>query len=541
MHTHRLLRGPRDRRRWAITLATALVLVTGCSGSTTNNPASSTTSTEAAASSTAAATATTTTTAPPETPTTTLDLSAHTVSEVAAAVGRITTEGAFFDRPDSTDIAGTGIATLIDPTGLAITTARAVVGATSIAVTLNDRDTALPATLVAYDECANLALIEIEGDDFVHLDIGRPPAPGTSVYSVSVSADRELAVREGILERAQADGFTSWVKVNSLLEHSAGFPLGTSGTPLVDANGALVGISHIPSEDGHHLAIPPRDIRALINGRETRGLGINAISVTGPFESGEFISAIDPSSVIATMGIEPGDVIVSIGDSPMAPSGARGAYCRVVDTAESEQLPIDVFTERIPSRWVGTIERDSLLERDFDLERALAYMLPTKAGLPAYDMTLHSSDYSEMEMRIPAAWTDRRGGNWVDKDTGDEFGRMLAAAVDYDAWRDSWDVPGVFMGRSAFYAQAHTPESYLDANPFSICTHVHRSPLTAGAMDGFYDLLFDCDVAGSAFAQAALQTQAGDELIILQVALVDERDIPALLTIFESFDVFNEG
>ena len=157
---------------------------------------------------------------------------------------------------------GTGFA--IDPSGVIATNLHVVVGARQIKVTTLDGTTLPVMGVVALDPDHDLALIDID-----------PPKPFPTLVlgdSDKVAAgDRVVAIGNplGVLDYTVSDGLISSVRQLApdvtLLQISAPISQGSSGGPLFNPFGEVIGVAVAVSREGQNLnfAVPSNYLRAL--------------------------------------------------------------------------------------------------------------------------------------------------------------------------------------------------------------------------------------------------------------------------------------
>jgi len=124
-------------------------------------------------------------------------------------------------------------------------------------------------------------------------------------------------------------------RISGSLEHTAPLAPGSSGSPLLDADGALVGLNTNRVGEGFYLALPADDslkarVDALARGetRERQKLGIAVApahvsrrlrrSVGLPEREGILVRAVEEGSPAEAAGIAEGDLLVAAAGRPIA-------------------------------------------------------------------------------------------------------------------------------------------------------------------------------------------------------------------------------
>lgn len=201
-------------------------------------------------------------------------LAALTAPAVVAVECRIAPEG-----PDPSGAmspamsAGSGV--VVDPSGLVVTNFHVVRGALSIRVTLHS-GMSVPATLVGGDEATDLAVLRLAGvSGLPHLRIGRAEGLRIGQRVVALGnahgfgASGEPSMTSGIVS-----GTRRWVLGLECYEMDAQIYPGSSGGPVCDMSGEVVGISvalsshlkpfFVPLDAGRRAAL--RDMSAGLIG-----------------------------------------------------------------------------------------------------------------------------------------------------------------------------------------------------------------------------------------------------------------------------------
>jgi serine protease Do len=190
--------------------------------------------------------------------------------------------------------------------------------------------------VLASDPDLDLAVIEVDtgdvepiewaGGDVETLPIGR------SVLALANPGGRGLRVTSGFVS-APARSFRGprGRRIQGAIEHTAPLPRGSSGGPLVDGAGRLVGINAVRADGGLILAVPadrttrerverlgqgeaPKRARlgvAIAPPRVARKLR-HAVGL--PERDGILVRGVERGSAADRAGLERGDLIVSAGD-----------------------------------------------------------------------------------------------------------------------------------------------------------------------------------------------------------------------------------
>ncbi len=237
---------------------------------------------------------------------------------------------------------GLGSGVIISEDGYIVTNNHVIDGAERLEVTLNDNRN-FDATVVGADPVTDLALIKIE-------------APNLHVIPMGNSED--LHVGEWVLAVGNPFGFTSTVtsgivsakarnistttrtpsagNIEAYIQTDAALNSGNSGGALVNLKGELVGINTaIYSQTGTYagcsFAIPTSIVQKVVGDLNSFGtvqrayLGISFVELTPELvsekkiegtASGIYVAEVVDRSAARAAGLEPGDVIVSIGGKP---------------------------------------------------------------------------------------------------------------------------------------------------------------------------------------------------------------------------------
>jgi S1-C subfamily serine protease len=232
--------------------------------------------------------------------------------------------------------AGSGI--LIDEAGLILTNAHVVAGAESMDVAFSDGRES-PAELVGSSPDDDIALIratDIDNLSPAQLGSSASVRVGDEVVAIgnALNLGSQPTVTLGIVSAKDRTIEDASVSLRNLLQTDAAINPGNSGGPLVNALGEVVGLNTAIINDAQNIgfAISIDTVKPLIeqirNGDAEvvpgqAFLGVSQISVSEltdalrdefsvSVDEGAFIAAVDPGSGADQVGLEPGDVVVSI-------------------------------------------------------------------------------------------------------------------------------------------------------------------------------------------------------------------------------------
>jgi putative serine protease PepD len=243
--------------------------------------------------------------------------------------------------------AGTGM--VINSNGQVLTNAHVVSGATSVNVTFAGQSQTHPATVTSADPAADVALVQIQGvSGLPTVTLGDSGAAqvGDSVLAIGNALDlgNQPTVTEGIISALNRTLNSSGESLSGLIQTDAAISPGNSGGPLVNSAGQVIGMntavltgsSQEPAQN-IGFAIPINQAKTKIsqlkpgqgvsNGGATAPngafLGVGVADASGstpgsPGGPGALVEQVVPSSPASQIGLQAGDVIVSLDNKPVA-------------------------------------------------------------------------------------------------------------------------------------------------------------------------------------------------------------------------------
>ena len=258
---------------------------------------------------------------------------------------------------------GAGSGVIISSDGYILTCAHVVDGASTITVTIGDKD--YTATLVGEDTTSDIAVIKIDADGLTPATVGNSDSlkVGQSVMAVgNPLGELGGTVTGGMisaLNRSVTIQGSSSVNTMSLIQMDASVSPGNSGGGLFNMNGELVGIVNAKSSssdaEGLGFAIPINDAikvaqELLENGYVTGRpyLGITYLAVTdaqtasqlGVNAYGVYVVEVVKGGPAEKAGLQAGDRIVSVDGTEIASKDDLGTLMQ--EHAAGDTLSITI-------------------------------------------------------------------------------------------------------------------------------------------------------------------------------------------------------
>ncbi|MBL4910258.1 MAG: trypsin-like peptidase domain-containing protein [Alteromonadaceae bacterium] len=188
-----------------------------------------------------------------------------------------------------------------------------------------------PAELIGYDRVTDLAVLKVRANNLpvIPQKSDQISAVGDVVLAIGNPFNLGQTVTQGIISATGRNGLSS-TNYLEFLQMDAAINKGNSGGALVNTNGELVGINSREFTEsnpqfkiqGIFFAVPyklaAKVMQQIIeNGRVVRGrLGITANTYLANIK-GFVIEAIEPNSPALKAGLQPNDVVVQIGKTPI--------------------------------------------------------------------------------------------------------------------------------------------------------------------------------------------------------------------------------
>lgn len=480
------------------------------------------------------------------------------LEEVQNAVVRIQAQGTFIDPEFGLQVnsAGGGSGFIIHPSGIAITNNHVVTGAALLRVYLSGESEPRNAKILGVSECSDLAVIDIDGDDFPYLGWYNDEVNvGLEVYAAGYPlGDPEFTLTKGIVSKAHADGESSWASVDSVLEHDATINPGNSGGPLVDANGRVVGVNYAYSLVGLNQfyaikgdeALPV--IETMRQGIDVDSIGINGLAVLSDDGSlsGIWVSSVKSGSPADASGIEPGDVIVTLEDLVLSTDGTMADYCDILRThGDDATLNVEILRYTTYELLEGQINGRALATvSTFGGQTASSASSSgssgggtTGSGYSSY-VTVTDNTQS-LQVNAPLEWNDIDGTQLVD-DYGDIIGPSISMSSSLADYNGTWSTPGAFIFATGQFGVS----DYLDVatnNLSGSCDFVSSDSFSDGDYEGYLDHYTACGgIADYLVLAVAPSFDPQAYMVGVEVQILSDADWEAADYLFASFDVIGQ-
>lgn len=253
----------------------------------------------------------------------------------------------------------------MDTEGHILTSHHVVEGSDRVIVTLSD-GRILPGTVVGSDEETDVAVVRIEANDLPTTAFGDSDALKIGQPVLAIGNPLGLAggatVTSGVVSSLRRSLQFRGPETLPMIQTDAAVNPGSSGGPLVDLEGRVIGINAvtIPYAQGMSFAVPINRAlgiagELLEHGRVARPwLGIAGYDMSRrlafhyglPATPGVFLAEVSPGSPAETAGLRVGDIVISIGGRGIASVPDLLEALREKQVGES----IDIGVNRIGQR-----------------------------------------------------------------------------------------------------------------------------------------------------------------------------------------------
>jgi serine protease Do len=191
------------------------------------------------------------------------------------------------------------------------------------------------ATVAGADVDGDLAVLSVDTAGAPSLEwSGAQASMGTPVFAVAANGSGARVTFGFVSSVARAFRGPRGRRISGSVEHTAPLAPGSSGSPLVDRDGLLLGLNTNRVGNGFYLALPADEalrtrVASLQRGESTErphlGIGIAPAWVARrmrravglPDRDGVLVREVEPGSAAARAEIAEGDLIVEMGGRPI--------------------------------------------------------------------------------------------------------------------------------------------------------------------------------------------------------------------------------
>ena len=298
----------------------------------------------------------------------------NNIDDVKGAVFQIVSTGTLNTVEDGEQLnaewGGTGF--FIDSSGIGVTNNHVVAGAALLKAYVNGETKARNITVLGTSECADLAVVQVQGSDFPYLSwYDGTVKTGLDVYAAGFPlVEPEYNLTKGIVSKVDAGGQTYWASLDYIYGHDAKINGGNSGGPLVTEDGKVVGVNYmsrasvdqqfsIPGELAEPIVEQLRDEKNVAS----VGLAGQAV-VFGP--NGEYpgiwVESTTTGGIADKAGILPGDIIHEVETIIIATDGSMKDYCDILrGHKDDDPLKVMIYRSTTDEILEGTLNGDKLV------------------------------------------------------------------------------------------------------------------------------------------------------------------------------------
>lgn len=436
----------------------------------------------------------------------------------------------------------TGSGFFVSPEGLAVTNNHVVAGAAYLEALVAGEENPRSAHVVARAECADLAVIQVEGSRLPYFELD-PAAPrvGLPVYAAGYPlSDPEFTLTAGIISKEKTKGGSAWTSVEGALEHDARIRSGNSGGPLIDGQARVVGVNFAGNEQtdqnfavSAHAAAPL--IERMLRGEDIDSVGLNGRAmVLNEQTSGIFVRSVVTGSPADELGLRAGDFVLSVENIPVGRTGTMTEMCEILHSRSADsQLAFEALRPSTSQLLRGNLNGDAPLRVT---ERVAADRLTPQQpasgrqgadGVLPAGMEWVTDRTGSLRVQVPTAWRHRITSPISSADGSGSVAAVLASPAPIEVGRDNWDDPAVAY--LAFPASLATHSQVVDQMVASLRPHCARVSgskrvrVTTGEASVL--ALEQCGHRGSAIVATAIPQPARGQIVGFVCHAVSKRDL----------------
>ena len=257
-------------------------------------------------------------------------------------VVRIVTKGIKIEESNDNQLVKTqgdssGSGFFISTDGFVVTNNHVIGGAVTVDVYIGEERSSYKAKIVGTSECDDIAVLKINlpiGGAFYFEFDDINPVLGQDILAIGFPrGDEQITYLNGIVSKEKAEGSNQWSSIDYAFEHTAEILPGSSGGPIINEFGKVVGVAYAGNSDRQEFGIPSTVVRSTINGildnTFNKSLGANAEQF---LDFGMYIYSAEPNSPFDKAGFNGGELITHINGLDISKESTMDVYCSALQT-----------------------------------------------------------------------------------------------------------------------------------------------------------------------------------------------------------------
>ena len=233
------------------------------------------------------------------------------------------------------DSSGSGF--FISTDGFIVTNNHVVGGAVTIDVYIGEERNSYRAKIIGTSECDDIAILKIDlpvGGAFYFAFDEINPVLGEDILAIGFPrGDEQITYLNGIVSKEKAEGSNQWSSIDYAFEHTAEILPGSSGGPIINEAGKVVGVAYASNLNRQEFGIPAtvvkNTIRGILENTFNKTLGANGEQF---LDFGMYIYSAEPNSPFDKAGFDGGELITHINGLDITKEDTMEVYCSALQT-----------------------------------------------------------------------------------------------------------------------------------------------------------------------------------------------------------------
>ena len=233
------------------------------------------------------------------------------------------------------DSSGSGF--FISTDGFIVTNNHVVGGAVTIDVYIGEERNSYKSKIIGTSECDDIAILKIDlpvGGAFYFEFDEINPVLGEDILAIGFPrGDEQITYLDGIVSKEKAEGSNQWSSIDYAFEHTAEILPGSSGGPIINEGGKVVGVAYAGNSDRQEFGIPStvvkKTISAILENTFNKTLGANGEQF---LDFGMYIYSSEPNSPFDKAGFDGGELITHINGLDITKEDTMDVYCSALQT-----------------------------------------------------------------------------------------------------------------------------------------------------------------------------------------------------------------